>query len=96
MAVYVDPLFLCIRNLNWRYDTSCHLFGDSEAEVLGFGRKIGLKESWFQKKLGRLDHFDLNESKRAKAIEAGAIPVSMEFVAERIKEARNAIRDTIQ
>ena len=95
MSVYVDALFPCSRNAHWRYDSACHLFGDTDEEVLEFGRIIGLKASWFQRKQGRLNHFDLNETKRAEAIEAGAIQCSQEFIAKRIKEARNAFRTTV-
>lgn len=88
MSVYVDALVPCLRNASWKYDNSCHLFGDTDEEVIEFGKKIGLKEHWYQRKRHGLSHFDLNDSKRAMAVNAGAIQVSREFVFERIRRVR--------
>lgn len=75
MSIYVDALFPCIKNKNWRYNESCHLVGDTEEELHSFAKKLGLKRQWFQQR-HKLSHYDLNKSKRAKAVEMGAIEVS--------------------
>jgi len=64
---------------------SCHLQADSETELVEFGKRIGLKPSWLQRKADSVDtHFDLTESKRTEAIAAGAIAqTALEFVNRR-------------
>jgi hypothetical protein len=56
----------------------CHLMTDGDPEELHvFAEKIGLKRSWFQNKSANpiLWHYDLTNSNRKKAIQAGAIEV---------------------
>lgn len=76
MSVYVDLLKPCAPNSNWRYAASCHLFADSIEELMEFSGKIGLKPEWFQNhKL--MPHFDLTPSMRQKAVQSGAIQLSL-------------------
>jgi hypothetical protein len=86
MSVYVDSLMSCIPNRNWRWKTVAHLFADSDDELLEFGRKIGLKASWLQRK--SVIHFDITPSMRVRAVSLGAIEVGREFVAERVRASR--------
>ena len=83
MSVYVDSMMGCVRNRKWRWTEVCHLFADSDEELLAFGGRIGLKATWLQRSKRKLTHFDLIESVRRKAVRAGAIEVDREFVVER-------------
>lgn len=84
MACFVDELFLCRPTSRWRHQKACHLVGDTEAELHKFAASIGLQRSWFQEH-SRLPHYDLTASKRAIAIEAGALPLTVrEMVARMI------------
>lgn len=67
MSVYVDVL----RDWGWRLGPSCHLIADSNEELHAFAARIGLRRSWFQ--TTRDPHYDLTVSKRALAVELGAI-----------------------
>jgi len=92
MSVYVDDLFPGMELSNtpggrWPYATACHLFGDDEDELHRFAESIGLRRSWFQRNKS-LDHYDLTRGMRSKAVRAGAIEVSREFVVTKIRERR--------
>ena len=80
--VYVDPL--C--NHGWRLGPSCHLFADTVDELHDFARRIGMRRSWFQG--GRLPHYDLTASRRARAVECGAIELSRQEAVEKWREIR--------
>lgn len=71
MSVYVDDSRIAWRDKHWS-----HLQADSLDELHAFAEKLGLKRSWFQHHEGRpeLDHYDVTESMRKKAIDLGAIP----------------------
>lgn len=88
MSVYVDDLQPTLKNQQWKYNKGCHLFADSEYELLKFADKMGLKRSWIQRNK-RLIHFDLTENMRKLAIKMGAMPVDREFIYERIRQAKN-------
>ncbi|MBW8017094.1 MAG: DUF4031 domain-containing protein [Planctomycetes bacterium] len=79
MSVYVDSMKPCVPTNYWRYNKSCHLVADSVPELHRFADQLGLKKSWFQEKSS--PHYDLTEGMRAKAVELGAIELSIiEFV----------------
>jgi len=81
MAVYVDEVFswpvqntagaarAVARKTGGRW---CHMTADSEAELLRFAAKLGLKRAWAQGLGTRRVHFDLTPKKRAQALAAGA------------------------
>ena len=82
--VYVDVLSPCLRNKNWKYDKSCHLFADTVTELNIFAQSIGLKLSWFQGHT-YFPHYDLTANKRLQAIKNGAKEVDKRFIANFIK-----------
>ena len=72
MSVYVDDSRIPAKV--GRYEAKwSHLTADTTAELHEFAQRIGLKRSWFQKgKQPWLDHYDVTERMRQKAIDAGA------------------------
>lgn len=88
MMIYVDNLMNCIKNNNWRYSQSCHMIADNTEELLRFAKSIGLKPQWIQFKGTYKEHFDLNTSKREKAIAAGAQSITTIDFIKIIKERR--------
>lgn len=70
MTIYVD-------NMNSGYGRMkmCHLFADNDEELLEFVDKIGVKRKWHQYPGTIKSHFDICLSKKAKAIELGAIEI---------------------
>jgi hypothetical protein len=56
------------------------MWADSKEELLSFGDKIGLQREWFQG-----DHFDVTPNKRKKAIENGAVEMSLKEYLKKLK-----------
>lgn len=73
MSVYVDPQTTCLTSRAWRWPTSCDMFADSVEELHAFAARIGMRREWFQVSRSGLPHYDLNESRRTKAVAAGAV-----------------------
>lgn len=71
MPVYVDPLMHHGGSATFRWHESCHMYADTIEELHIFARSIGLRTAWFQNK--RVPHYDLNRSRHAAAIRAGAV-----------------------
>lgn len=95
--IYVDPPMRFGWILRHREVRSCHLFTDGPIEGLHtFAKSIGLERDWFQDE--RIPHYDLTESRRERAIAAGAIPLTRrEAVAvwARIQECGQGAKRTI-
>lgn len=96
MAVYVDPAVHPFGRM-----IMCHLFADSEAELMAMVDRIGVDRRWAQRppKADWL-HFDIAKGKRALAVAAGAIEVdryaALEHAAEHDGRPLSAeMRETI-
>lgn len=50
----------------------CHMIVDSNEELHVFAESIGIKRCWYHSS-ARYQHYDLNETQRRSAINAGAI-----------------------
>ena len=82
MSVYVDAL----RDYTKRADLPprmrrhwCHMLADSEAELHAFARRLGLRREWYQGHRNPYRrHYDLTASKRALALQLGALPLDEE------------------
>ena len=55
----------------------CHMIADSTEELLAMADKIGVQRKWIQKAGTYDEHFDICQSKKAKAIQLGAQEVTM-------------------
>lgn len=95
MSVYVDPLFdtqpyYQFANKRWGWKQACHMTADTEAELHAMAAKIGLKRSWFQNhhKNPLLWHYDVTANKRQQALRLGAIEITPQQFAERIRKGK--------
>lgn len=79
MSVYVDPLMSHGGSSKFQWPKSCHMYADDLEELHEFAKKIGLKRQWFQGE-SRLDHYDLNSSRRSVAVSMGAIETDRRHV----------------
>lgn len=70
--VYVDEM----KRSKWRHKNACHMFADSEMELVSFAEEIGLKARWWHRSRKGILHYDLVAKFRKKAIELGAKEVS--------------------
>lgn len=77
MSVYVDDMAAAFRNM-----VMCHMWADSDEELLAMADKIGVQRKWIQghetlsfgkHRNASWVHFDIAKSKRALAIKYGAI-----------------------
>lgn len=77
MSVYVDDMAAAFGNM-----VMCHMWADSDEELLAMADKIGVQRKWIQghetlsfgkHKNASWIHFDIAKSKRALAIKYGAI-----------------------
>ncbi len=82
MSVYVDN----IAPRGWKLGPSCHLIGDSLEELHAFAQRIGMRREWFQPKSS--PHYDLTASRRQRAVECGAIPLSRGDFVGKLRELR--------
>lgn len=71
MSVYVDDMQAPFGRM-----IMCHMMADSREELLAMADKIGVARRWIQHPGRPTEHFDICQSKRARAIRAGAIPVT--------------------
>lgn len=67
MSVYVDDMRTPFGRM-----IMCHMVADSEPELHVMADRIGVARRWYQG-----DHYDIALSRRALAIEAGALEVSL-------------------
>jgi hypothetical protein len=55
----------------------CHMLADSTEELLAMADAIGVARKWLQKPGTASEHFDICKSKRALAVRAGAVELTM-------------------
>lgn len=86
MTVYVDEPFTVKRNrTDW-----CHMASPCLEELHAMADVIGLERRWFQS--GRRPHYDLSPGMRARAIVAGAVPVSSKKLFKECFDVNNEVR----
>lgn len=66
----------------------CHMLADTLKELHAMADSLGLKREWFQDH--GTPHYDICKSKRARAIELGAIEASRHQVVKLIRQHRAA------
>ena len=71
MTVYVDDMRADFGRMKM-----CHMIADSETELLVMADKIGVQRKWHQHALTPGSHFDIAMSKRALAVENGAVEIT--------------------
>ena len=70
MSVYVDKL----RDYGWYLGPSCHMTADTLEELMGMAHVLGMKPGWLQLRQKGVSHphCDLTQSRRERAVRAGA------------------------
>lgn len=71
MTVYVDDMAATFGRM-----TMCHMIADSDTELHAMADRIGVARRWHQKPGTPRSHYDIALSKRALAIEAGAVIIT--------------------
>jgi len=82
MAVYIDKA-----NIKYKRMIMCHMIADSYEELHDMAKKIGMKNTWFQKNAS-FPHYDVCLMRKKKALEYGAIEVSRKELVIKMREFR--------
>lgn len=97
MAVYVDDYFLqaTVPNGNRKVRGEwCHMQADTREELDAMADKIGLKRSWIQYPDNPAKrHYDVTRPRRAAAVRAGAIELTILELARLRKQWRQDVLD---
>lgn len=71
MTVYVDDMRAPYGRM-----IMCHMIADTDDELHAMAARIGVARRWFQKPGTARRHYDIALSKRALAVEAGAVEIT--------------------
>lgn len=85
MAVYVDDM-----EAKYGRMVMCHMLADTTEELLAMADKIGVARRWLQKPGHYQEHFDIAKSKKALAVQHGAIEIDRSRLGELLRERREA------
>jgi hypothetical protein len=86
MAVYVDSLRAPYRGM-----VMCHMLADSSDELLAMADRIGVDRKHLQDAGTYREHFDICLTRRAAAVQAGALEVSLSELGRMIRLRRDAL-----
>ena len=82
MAVYVDDMRAKYGRL-----VMCHMISDTDTELFEMADRIGVARKWHQG-----DHFDICLAKRALAVAAGAVEITLRQAGRMAGAKRRAAR----
>jgi hypothetical protein len=96
VILFHPPMPVTFRHFRQFTHMSSDLLGEEGTrELLAFGRRIGLRESWLQSRGTEKEHFDVFDGKIEQARQAGAVEVDKhEFVRRILKAKRQAVKVT--
>ena len=72
MTVYVDDM-----RCPYGQMVMCHMIADTDAELHAMATKIGVSHRWHQRPPAHDSHYDICLSKRALAVKAGAVQITI-------------------
>jgi hypothetical protein len=84
MAVYVD-------NMRAKFGRMimCHMIADTSEELHTMAGRIGLQRKWCQHEGTYKEHYDVSLTRRAIAIQHGAIEISRKTLVTRLRARKN-------
>lgn len=88
MTVYVDDMHQSPMGRFGRMKM-CHMIADSTEELLAMAGRIGVAQRLLQYPGTPREHFDIAMSKRALAVEAGAVEITMRDMGKKMRERRD-------
>jgi len=71
MAVYVDDM-----RASYGRMLMCHMIADTDEELHAMAARIGVARKWHQAPPKHSSHYDIALSKRAIAVQAGAVEIT--------------------
>ncbi len=87
MTVYVDNMRAKVRGM-----VMCHMLADSSDELPAMADRIGVDRKHLQDAGTYREHFDICLTKRAAAVQAGALEVSLSELGRTIRLRRDGLR----
>ncbi|CAH0532129.1 hypothetical protein UAM5_00012 [Ralstonia phage UAM5] len=87
MTVYVDDMHTTDLGRLGRMKM-CHMIADTDEELHAMADRIGVARRWFQKPGTPRRHYDIAMSKRALAVAAGAVEITMRQAAAMVARRR--------
>ncbi len=87
MTVFIDDM-----RAKFGQMIMCHMVADSTDELLQMVDRIGVARRWIQDSGEPLEHFDICLSKRALAVKAGAVEITMRELGHKLKTKRGAVQ----
>lgn len=90
MTVYVDDMHTTPMGQFGRMKM-CHMLADTTAELLAMADRIGVQRKWLQLAGTPKEHFDIAASKRALAVAAGAVEITMSDTGRIVRAKRESI-----
>lgn len=82
MTVYVDDMYKVPMGQYGLMKMS-HMIADTDEELHTMADKIGIKRRWFQR-----NHYDVSLTKRALAIQNGAVQITMRQLSHMLRVKR--------
>lgn len=83
MSVYVDDM-----NAEFGRMKMSHMIADTTGELLAMVDRIGVNRKWIQFPGTYKEHFDIALSKKAMALELGAVQITRREYAQRVSARR--------
>lgn len=84
MSVYVDDMQAPFGRM-----VMCHMIADTHCELVVMADTIGVNRRWLQRAGSFGEHFDICLAKRAAAVRAGAVQVTLRELADMTFARRN-------
>lgn len=95
MTVYVDDMHTTPMGQFGRMKM-CHMVADTTAELLEMADRIGVQRKWLQLAGTPKEHFDIATSKRALAVAAGAVEITMSDTGRLVRQKRIAAAEAAE
>jgi len=89
MSVYVENM-----RASYGRMVMCHRLADSHEELVAMADKIGVQRRWLQHAGTPKEHFDVSLSKRALAVQHGAIAITWEAAGKIVAARRTLLSRT--
>lgn len=89
MTVYVDDMRAQFGRM-----IMCHMVADTHEELIATAIKIGVRTKWIQHEGTHQEHFDIALSKKALAIQSGAVAITWRELAQKCIDRRPKSKET--
>jgi len=86
MSIYIDNMRASFGRM-----IMCHMIADTHDELIEMADKLTLNRKWLQQSNNHGEHFDISLGYKKRAIQFGAIEISMRELAQKTYDRRGGI-----